>query len=186
MTLYTHKRGSGGQTLWESPLTTLNRGEMFVTSHHPSSPERTLTWRVDPLSALAWLGEGGSYIVEEEGGLERVAGEVRSTRTRARALASARQRVVGGGEAWTREEKLQLLCSLRMTVSSWGEGRVLSEEERSTLASFETGEAELNKVEEVEEEEKEEEEEGEAVSEPPTGEGRDGEEGGLLKATNGE
>jgi len=153
---------------------------MFVSAHHPSTPTRTVTWRVDPLSALTWLGESGSYIVEEEGGLERVAGEVRATRSRARALGTARQRVAGGGEAWTREEKLQLLCSLRMAVASWGEGRVLSEEERSTLASFEAGEADLNQV--VEEMGGE----GAAVPHPTEEERDDGANEGAFSTANGE
>jgi hypothetical protein len=66
-----------------------------------------------------------------------------------------------------------------MAVASWGEGRVLSEEERSTLASFEAGEADLNQVVEGM---------GGEGEVPPTEEGRDddGADEGAFSTANGE
>jgi len=117
------------------------------------------------------MGESAGSLLDE-GELESVNGGVRSARTIARATRKQWERVVAGGEVWTREEKLFTLCKLRQIASDiLARGGPATEEERLAVSACEEGENDLEgttpvRMDARKEEEEEEEEEEENKREP--------------------
>ena len=163
-------RRGGTLALWESPLITEQRSEafLFARRHAEEDAESATVWRLPPIDCRLLFLRAVCSLQEEGAELPPA---LRAFRRKALDLAEQRERVRTGGEAWTRQEQLKLLCSLRTSASQLGpDKQTLSVDHAAVMAAFEEGERVLGGGVEGAGEEEGQQEEGEPLEKEGAGE----------------